>query len=260
MKLPSLLLGLSLAALTFGGCNNNDPEPAVQTGEMSIEMEHLVGSTALKLSTTPTTYDYATPSGEQFNVTTFRYYVSNIKLQRADGTEYVQPDSYYLVDEAKPAFKTLVLKNVPVGDYTGLSFMVGVDAPHNTAGAQQGVLAPSDMFWSWTSGYIFLKMEGYSPTAPSATHFMQFHIGGFEGSDNALRTITPTVPAGVKMLVRTDHFPEVHMKVDLLKMFTGTTTVQFSNFAIPHGPGANAAKVATNYAAGMFQFDHVHAN
>ncbi|GAA3953249.1 MbnP family protein [Hymenobacter algoricola] len=263
MKISSLFLGLALTAWAVTGCEKkkgDDPNLVAKTGELSIEMEHVVGAGVLKLATAPTTYDYATPSGDPFNVTTFRYYVSNIRLRRADGTEYVQPNSYYLVDEAKPAYKLLTIKDVPVGDYTGLSFLIGVDAPRNTAGVQENALAPSDMFWSWTTGYIFVKMEGYSPVATSSTRFMQFHIGGFEGPNNALKTVSPALPAGVKVLVRADHSPAIHLKVDVLKMFTGPNTVRFGSFAIPHGPGANAVKIAENYAAGMFTVEHVYAN
>jgi hypothetical protein len=257
MKLSSLFLTLAAATLALTGCKK---EKGPETGAMSIEMEHVVGSAALKLNPSTTAFDYVnSASSEAFNVTTFRYYVSNVKLQRADGTEYAQPDSYYLVDESLPATKKLTLKDVPAGDYTGLSFMVGVDAPHNTAGAQQGVLAPSDMFWSWSSGYIFLKMEGYSLAAP-ANHALVFHIGGFADPNNAIRTIKPALPAGVKLLVRADHAPEVHMKVDVMKMFVGPNAVQFSTFTLPHMPGGSAMKVADNYAAGMFEVEHVHAN
>jgi len=262
MKFSSLLLTLAVAAVSLTSCDKkkgDDPKPAATTGEMDIELEHAVGAAALKLNASQTAFDYTNGSGEPFNVTTFRYYVSNIRLKRADGTEYVQPNSYYLVDEAKPATKHLNLKDIPVDDYVGLTFMVGVDAPRNTAGAQEGALAPSDMFWSWNSGYIFLKMEGYSPAAPG-NHGLAFHIGGFADPNNALRTITPVLPTGVKMLVRADHYPEVHLKADVMKMFTGSTTVSFATFAVPHMPGTSAVLVADNYAAGMFKVDHVHAN
>ncbi|SHJ03011.1 hypothetical protein SAMN02745146_2051 [Hymenobacter daecheongensis DSM 21074] len=259
MKIQSVFLALAVLALGLSSCENKKADPVPETGSLSIEMEHVVGSSALKLNSSTTAFDYRTPSDEWFNVTTFRYYVSNIKLRRADGTEYAQPNSYYLVDAAMPATKVLELKDVPAGDYTGLSFLVGVDAPRNTTGAQEGVLAPGDMFWSWKSGYIFLKMEGYSPAAPGSK-VLQFHIGGFEDPNNALRTISPALPSGVKLLVRPDHAPEIHMKADLMKLFVGPTTVKFGSFAIPHMPGANAMKIADNYAAGMFEIDHVHAN
>ena len=35
-------------------------------------------------------------------MSSFRYYLSNFKLQRADGTEYAVPESYFLVRELRP--------------------------------------------------------------------------------------------------------------------------------------------------------------
>ncbi|RYU79602.1 MbnP family protein [Hymenobacter persicinus] len=258
MKLSAPLLSLALAAVALSGCDKKKADPAApQTGSVSIALENVVGPNLLKLSTSPTVYDYATASNEQFNVSHFHYFVSNIKLRRADGTEYAEPESYHLVEESAPDSKTFVLKDVPVGEYTGLSFLVGVDAARNTSGAQQGALAPStDTFWNWTTGYIFVKMEGYSPQAPGS-HAMQFHIGGFADPNNALRTVAPALPAGTTVQVRQDYAPEVHLKADLLRMFTGPNPVSFATFASPHMPGANAVKVADNYAAGMFEVEYV---
>ncbi|TGE25312.1 hypothetical protein E5K00_09015 [Hymenobacter aquaticus] len=255
MKFSRFFLTLAVAAVSLTSCKKDkDVAPAV--GELDIEMDHVVGSSSLVLNAT--TPNYTTPSGDHFSVTTLRYYVSNIRLRKSDGTEYVQPESYYLVDAARSDSKTLVLKNVPTGDYTGITFTIGVDAARNTSGVQQGALAPSDMFWGWTTGYVFLKLEGKSPEAPSGG--FAYHVGGFEGTNSALRTVSPALPTGVNILVRTDHTPEVHMKVDALKILTGPTTVRFATFEAPHMPGPAAAKLADNYAAGMFRVDHVHAN
>ncbi|MFC7670545.1 MbnP family protein [Hymenobacter humi] len=148
------------AALTSCESKQDGPAPA-GAGPVDIEFENVVGSAPLQLNnSTP----YTTPAGDQFTVATLRYYISNIKLKKADGTEYVQPESYYLIDQERLASQRFTIANVPAGTYTGLTFTLGVDAARNVAGAQTGALAPSDMFWDWTSGYIFTKLEGRSPS------------------------------------------------------------------------------------------------
>lgn len=255
MKFPQLFLALSLLSFSFSSCKTDaDAEP--QVGKLAIEMEHVVGSNALVMNAAMP--NYTTPSGDKFSVNTLRYYISNIRLRKEDGSEYAQPESYYLVDGARADSKVLSLENVPAGDYTGITFTIGVDAARNTAGVQQGALAPSDMFWSWNTGYIFLKLEGRSPEAGSGA--FTYHVGGFEGANNAIRTVSPAFPTGTKLLIRADHSPEMHLKVDVMKILTGPTEVRFATFSTAHMPGAAAVKIADNYAAGMFRVDHIHAN
>ncbi|WP_222597316.1 MbnP family protein [Chitinophaga pinensis] len=117
------------------------------------------------------------------------------------------------------------------------------------------------MYWGWNSGYIFFKMEGTSsvaPLDPSGQHKFRYHIGGFGGYNaptlNNVKTITVDLTAGGVAKVRADRESNVHLMVDVLKMFNGTTnvsiasnpTVMFSEFSM---------KVAGNYV-NMFTHDH----
>ncbi|MBC6988622.1 MbnP family protein [Hymenobacter sp. BT491] len=242
------------ATVLLSSCGDQDnSSPATETGTLDLEMEHIVGTQALELNRA---MPYTTAAGDQFKVTTFNYYISNIKLKKADGTEYVQPDSYYLVKESIANSKRLALDKIPVGDYTGITFTIGVDSARNVAGAQMGALDPSNnMFWDWNSGYIFLKMEGTSDQAPSKS--LIFHVGGFKKPYNAIRTVSPSLN-GKTVLVRTDHSPEMHFHVDLLKLFTGIRFADASSNS--HSAGPSAVRIADNYAAGMFTVDHIHAN
>ena len=250
----------ALAALTLTGCKKDGDSPANQAGTVSLAFEQTVGTAPLALST----QTYTTPAGDQFRVTTFKQYISNIRLTKTDGSTYAVPDSYFLVDAAVPASQELALKDIPVGDYKSLTFIVGVDSARNVAGAQTGALDPNNnMFWTWNSGYIFTKLEGTSPQAPHAAGATEgglvFHIGGFQRPNNTIRTVTLPFPTGTNLLVRTDHAPEVHLSVDVMKMFTGPTTVRFATLSNTTG-GPNSVLVANNYAAGMFAVEHIHAN
>lgn len=251
---------LALSALTLVSCEKDGESPANQTGTVGLEFEQTVGSSPLTLST----QTYTTPAGDQFKITTFKQYISNIKFTKTDGSTYAVPDSYYLLDAAVPASQELALKDIPVGDYKSITFTVGVDSARNVSGAQTGALDPNNnMFWTWNSGYIYTKLEGTSPQAPKAAGAAEgglvFHIGGFKSPNNTIRTVTLPFPTGTNLLVRTDHAPEVHLNADVLKMFTGPTTVRFATLSNTMG-GANSVLVANNYAAGMFSVEHIHAN
>ncbi|MCA8829344.1 MbnP family protein [Hymenobacter pini] len=249
----TFLFVASLATL-FSACKDDADSVTPAIGPLDIEMDHLVGNTPLTLNTST----YTTPLGQQFTVSTFNYYLSNIKLKKADGTEYAEPESYHLVKESDAKTKMFTLTDVPAGDYTSLTFTIGVDSTRNVSGAQTGALDPTNgMFWTWNSGYIFTKLEGSSPQAGGNKQLV-FHIGGFKKPNNTIRTVSPSLN-GATIQIRKDRTPAVHLQADVLKMFTGPNPVDFSTLSNTMG-GANSVKVADNQAAGMFRVDHVHAN
>lgn len=258
------IISLALTAILFS-CKKESTTPdfsSTDKGSIGIEFDNVAGDADLILNTA--TYTNAT--GENYNITTFNYYISNIVLLNEDGSEYTVPkdDSYFLIKEDDEATHTVELENVPAGNYTGIRFTVGVDSLKCTAPVEQrtGVLDPAaggaDMYWSWNSGYIFLKMEGTS-TASAMGDFM-YHIGGFGGYSaatiNNIKTITLTVPAGGKATVRKDITPDMHLLIDAKKVLDGSTNVSiaansmvmFSDYSV---------NIANNYA-NMFKIDHVH--
>lgn len=244
-------LGLLLLGGLAAGCAKA-PEPAA-TGNLYLELEPTVGTAPL----VPGPTVYPTGNGEQFTISTFKYYLSNLKLHRADGTHYAVPDGYFLVDAGQAASQHVALHGIPAGTYTGLSFVVGVDSARNVAGAQTGALDPvNGMFWDWNSGYIFVRLEGTSPA--SATGRYKYAIRGFQRPFNTLRTIVPAF-GGATVAVSPGHEPEIHLAVDVQKMFVGPAPVRFATVYDSEG-GPSSVQLANNYAAGMFTVEHIHPN
>ncbi len=227
-----------------------------EAGPFSLEVENLVGNKPLTLDSET----YVTSSGDQFKVSTFKYYLSNVQLNRADNTKYLVPDSYFLIDQASPGSRTLRFKDVPAGDYTSLTFTVGVDSTRTKAGNFSGVLeADKGMFWEWTKEFINVKLEGSSPQ--STRGGLVFHVAGYQGANganNTIRTVTLPFPNGGKLLIRADHAPEVHLHTDVLRLFGAPNTVRFAEVnTVHHGPWL--VKIADNIAAGMFRVGHIRA-
>lgn len=248
------LLGLALV----GGCAKKEAvepsQPVAITGSVAVDVENVVGPDPLVLDTRT----YQSPAGQPFTVSVFNYYLSNIKLQKADGTEYAVPESYFLVRERPTGpiqgnGKHFVLDNIPLGEYTGLSFLIGIDEARNQEGAQTGALSPDNyMFWTWSQGYIFLQMEGHSPVSGEGTdHLLAYHIGDWRRPNN-LRVVAPSLPGGLPLRVRAGHTPAVQLRADLLRLFAGNTP-QLS-YPILFGPdwmavgGPEAGRVANNYS------------
>ena len=255
MKLHQYLLALLCPIMLFSSCKKSGDEITADTkSSFTIEFEHQVNGAALALNTT----NYKNAKGEDFKINIFKYYVSNIKLSKADGTTYLIPESYFLIDESKRDSKMITLNNVPTGDYTRIEYTIGVDYARNFAGAQTGALDPiNGMFWTWNSGYIFVKLEGTSPQSTASNNAITFHIGGVIDPNNTIRTFSAEINAANPLRIRTDAKPNMHFIVNAAALFTGVSDVSFATLNFTMG-GANSVVVANNYAKGLFRLDHIH--
>ncbi|WP_293313948.1 MbnP family protein [Pedobacter sp. UBA5917] len=255
MKLSQYLLALVCPIIILSSCKKSTDEVTPDAkSTFSIEFENQVNGSPLVLNTTT----YKNAKGEDFKINIFKYYVSNIKLSKADGSSYLLPESYFLIDASKPESTNITLKDVPVGDYTKIEYTIGVDYARNFAGAQTGALDPiNGMFWTWNSGYIFVKLEGTSPQSTDKGNALTFHIGGVTDPNNTIRTFATEINAANPLRVRTDGKPNMHFIVNAAALFTGKTDVSFATLNFTMG-GANSVIVANNYASGLFRLDHIH--
>jgi hypothetical protein len=232
-------LFLFLLLILAAGCQK-DGRDDTATGTIKISLQHQVNSQPLVLAANT----YTNAAGEQFNITTFKYYLSNFSFTNTDGNVVKYPGKYYLVNEAVNESKTISIDNVPLGDYKSVSFTIGVDSVRNVSGAQTGALDPlNGMFWSWNSGYIMAKLEGSSPVSKAADKSLVFHIGGFKGEYNALRNVT-IATAGISVPAKA----HVTLVADAAKWFGQPNAISFKDIATIHVPGTDASKIAENYS------------
>lgn len=257
---PALLVAVVL------GCKKDEVDAigANDKNNITLEFDNRVGTQALALGTTT----YKNSAGEDFTVTTFNYFISNVALKKSDGTVVKFPDQYFLVRQADSKTLLPVLKDVPAADYTQLSFVVGVDSTKSISDVSQrtGVLDPTsygddNMYWSWNSGYIFAKLEGTSPVVPknsAGINKYELHIGGFGGrtavTPNNLRTVTLTMDEAAT--VRKSIAPTIHLVADFSKIFNAVSTIKLAETNSVHSPAAGTP-IANNYQK-MFTVDHVH--
>lgn len=230
--------------------NNNNNPPA--GGSMVVEIDAMMNGQAFQFDT----MKYTNSLGQGFKLNLLKHYVSNVKLTKTDNSVVELSNTYFIVDYQATGGNKFTLNNVPAGSYKALQFMLGVDSARNVSGAQDGALAPSNgMFWSWSTGYIFLKAEGYSSVSSSMDKSIKYHIGGFSGPNNAIRIIQ--LPFGTSVANVGSSTPTVHLICRVDSLFSAVHDINFSTTPMVHMPGMNAKKVADNYAT-MFFFDHIH--
>jgi hypothetical protein len=187
----------------------------------TLQLKHVVNGTPMVLG-----HNYLNAAGDTFNISVFRYYLSNISL---DG---VKVPGCYLVSEDSAASKVIPL---PKGHFKRISFMIGVDSLLNCSGAQDGALDPRyGMFWTWNSGYIMAKLEGTSPSSALPGHKIEFHIGGYRAPHMTQRTVTLDLPGS----------EDIILVADAAVWFKGISFRQLAGFMTP---GKAADRIADNY-------------
>lgn len=248
-----LLYILSLFATVLFSCQKSDivkPEPlpalSIPTdtnGFLEIHINNVANGNPLALGTTT----YTTANNDTFNVNLFRYFVTNVELHTAGGSIFKEVESYYLADQSKPNSLHLMIKGIPRADYSSIKFLIGVDPPRNTSGAQTGALdVYNDMYWTWNSGYIMAKLEGSSPQSGATNKKIIFHIGGFSGQYTGIRYVNLTFPNTAN--VTPSHTPILTLKADLDTWFSSPNLIDFSTSYNITAVSKGSSEIADNYA------------
>jgi len=246
MKTVSLFLSPVLLFAVLFSCKKNPTEPDLglpKTKDIQISLKHVWcgADNAFALN-----QDLFHPITEEtFNFTTCKYYLSNFQFRKTDGTWWSHPFSYNLVAVSQSNVSTFVLPEVPFGTYDSVRFLIGIDSAKNVSGAQAGDLAPSNgMFWSWSSGYIMIKLEGSSPQADFNN--FSFHIGGFMDSDNSNTTRWKTISlTATPFTVSGQNNPKLKLFVDLANTWNSGNLVSEVN-------SIHSASTRAHYMADLF--------
>ncbi|GEP93788.1 MbnP family protein [Chitinophaga cymbidii] len=237
---------LTACLFLFAACRKD----TVEQGTMELEFRNVAGNQPLTLNTAT----YQNAEGENFTISAFKYYLSNFSLVKMDNSEVKLPAAYFLVDQANEASRVIKLA-APKGEYRAVKFLVGVDSTRNVSGAQTGALdVVHGMFWSWNSGYIMAKLEGYSPASTAPENRLTFHIGGFRKENSAIQEVLLTAP--ISLTVESGRLPQLMIDADALAWFNQPFPIKFATTSTIHVPGEDAAKIAANYR-NMFRITSV---
>lgn len=234
-----------ICCLILTGCEKEKPEEPIEPeqGSLILQWENKVGTMDLVLDTVR----YINAHNDTFTVTKLNYYISNIQLKATDGSIYQEKESYHLVKSIDPSTWKFKLSKVPPNMYTSISFIIGVDSIRNVSGAQTGALDPAEgMFWSWNSGYIMSKLEGSYWKADGTEELIMFHPGGFAGANSVIRSVQLALPSAASVTLTQQ--PTIVLAADVLEWFKTPYTIDLTQLNVVHSPGADAAKIASNYA------------
>lgn len=228
---------LSVAALAFGSCSNDDDAPAANN--LAFEFNNTFKDKTIVLgdATSVSATANASAAGQVHHFSEVKYVISNIRLIKDDGSEvpYNVNDldkGATVIDQAKTASLSYVLSNVPSASYKQIKFGLGIKQDINTlnqvkfpnfyaaAGAND-----TEMMWEWGTGYRFTKIEGFYDTDNKA---MSIHTGStVEGTApnytqgvDAYRDITLNLTTNA---VVGSKAPKIKIKADFDKLLSGKT-------------------------------------
>ncbi len=246
-------LVLALMCLCFFCMNFN----AGAQGRLRILFTHTAGGQQIQLRDST----YTNAFGEQYVINKLKYYTGRFYLPSGNNGPLYFGDPYFLVNAANEG--NVMEVKVPEGKYPYLGFMLGVDSIDNCSGAQDGALDPmNDMFWTWNSGYVFFKLEGFSDTSRADLHRIEHHIGGYKAGNNAtaaIRLQAPDFPNGfINIEPGTNTCTVVVIEVNLDRYWKSNEEIRIHEMAVCMSPGAFAMKAAANFPA-MFSIKEIYS-
>ena len=165
-----LLITLSLfATLLLSACGGDDtpasgqPVDDSQGHGINIAFVNTWQGEPLKLDEV-----YTAPSGQRFKLNFAKYIASGVIAYKKGGGEHFIKDSYQIIDATAEDGKTVFSAgNIPVGEYTGYSFFIGLPKktnhldPVSELGEGHPLFDP-EMHWSWNpdAGFKFMSVLG----------------------------------------------------------------------------------------------------
>lgn len=138
---------------------------------------------------------YVGSNQDSIRFETLKFYISNLKVYFKDGKNFLEQNSFHLLDFENSQSMLILLKNIPKDNISHVSFNLGIDSTTNVSGAMGGDLDPTKgMYWTWQNGYINFKLEGKSTLCKTRNNEFQFHIGGYINPFNTLQKIVLNIP------------------------------------------------------------------
>lgn len=245
MKKLSLIFSIALAfAFVMSGCDK-EGNNTVTGNQTSITYK--VGTEDFNLNQV-----YQDKTGRNFTISRIQFYVSGISLTTNGGNTISFPDEHLVITPDQSVYE---LPDVPAGNYSMLSFNVGVDTPANNsdptlypASNPLSIQHPWFAHWSWNSGYRFIVVEGLVDTSAAGTGtpsgLLEYHLG----TNNLLRNVSFNSPIEVSE----DNPFSMSLEVDILEIFDqidlstedGSVSHTMDNMSI-------AMQVSNNFAAAI---------
>ncbi|WP_298419459.1 MbnP family protein [uncultured Kordia sp.] len=244
MKKIAYLLTCILSLFTLSCSDDNNTN---QTSAMELTFDNRISASQdLNLSTST----FVNQNNETVLTNELKYIISNITLTQDNGTifEYPKADSYFVINEEDASSLTLSLTGIPVGNYTHVSFGIGVDqSKYPLDGGVMNFIPQAEaagMLWNWAAGYKFIKFEGtFTPLGGTENPFV-IHVGSHGTNLDNYKFIT--LPLGNSVTVATGNTANVNVDVFVANIIDATNQIKLEDTSDIQVDPVNAPKIAKN--------------
>lgn len=206
MKKINLILIVVFLLLS---CQEDDKDTMIRQYNLDVQIEHYFNDSKIVFDSET----YFNEFGNELSVSKLRYLISDIRLTDEFGNIKHFENQYVYIDASKNR-DTFTLFGIDAGNYTNLTYNIGVDSLANHSNptllyADHPLsLIVHNLHWGWIDGYIFFSLEGNLHYQGNKQLFT-YHLG----FDRNLKTIS------LDNSFRIDDNSKLELKFDLAKLF-----------------------------------------
>ena len=214
--MKKILFITSLILITFSAC-----EKPTQT-DLTINFTHKVDGSDLITNS----MIYTNSAGENYDVKTLKYLISDINLHSDDGNTLLL-DEVHFIDISDASTFSFTVEDVPNNNYTSISYTMGLDTIKNINNLYINESYHSAMAWPETNGggYHYMKLEG---SYNNDSTFYNTHTGGTMGGDysfNNVEDISLTVDDDLE-----DVSIDINMEIN--NWYSSPNQIEFSSYGM----------------------------
>jgi len=243
-----------ITCCVLAACGTEDPEPitptlpADTTAKVELRFKPTMNGIPLVMNQV-----FTGPNGLRMQLELWKFYISEITLQNTSVTQLLKDVA--LFDFSRPD-KSLILTAKP-GLYTSLSFAIGVDRNLNRMGdasfspavypMEHPLSIYNDMYWTNSTGYVFLRVEGKIDTSAAQNSVPEFTWFYHTGQDTMYTTTTFD---NLNLSVVKGQTKVIELEVEVNELFrTASDTINMvqENFTHSTDRPLLARKVITNF-------------
>ena len=205
-----------LIAITFSSCDK-----PTQT-DLTINFTQSVDETEL----TTNSMIYINSAGENYDVKTLKYLISDITLHADDGSTLLL-DEVHFIDISDESTFRLTVEDIPNNNYTSISYTMGLDTIKNINNLYINESYHSGMAWPETNGggYHYMKLEG---AYNNDSTFYNTHTGGTMGGDysfNNVEDISLTVDDDLGNV-------SINVNMEINNWYNSPNQIEFSSYGM----------------------------
>tara|TARA_B100000767_G_scaffold74291_1_gene70962 strand:- start:987 stop:1721 length:735 start_codon:yes stop_codon:yes gene_type:complete len=167
----------SLIIMIFSSCEKPNQTDLTINFTQTVDAEELTTNSMI----------YSNSAGENYDVRTLKYLISDITLHAENGNEIILNDIHF-IDISEESTFSFTVEDFPNNNYTSISYKMGLDTIKNTNNLHINESYHSAMAWPETNGggYHYMKLEG---AYNNDSTFYNTHTGGTMGGDYSFNNV-----------------------------------------------------------------------